>query len=626
MSLASLARTARVVHWRQSTAFALRRERPWILVSTASGCSVLVDAAMRHRNVGLQQYSSSSGKTCDEVIHKDEPVARRTSDDSTEEMQPYLFGSSNFRKMLHHQEMSRRKPNSMHNFNGRESKVLIEKKDTMEGKSRADSTRAGSKMKKIVDTGQGTPDVQISDGVEKRPRAATFPQSYDRHPSLNEAVNAQRPHQHRRRWSTKQRSPHQSKKQAIASDPPKPKLATSSWVLITNIPQTSNLSDLYQSLNDIIDHEIDKGIIDLDALENISQSDGGAFDALDAIGALDSFYSSYKIDDHNIPLWKPPDGSQPDNKCSVVQEARIHLSLHARPIGWFLRLPNRSVVHALLNHVQRAEEKQKLESNQGNLEQERREWMEALCEGVWTNLDNTEEMGQSKPNNENDNEKESEDEGEEDEDMNMLEKNPFDDGDEFGQIDADNYLQHYMNLHPYPTNSTMPQVDETFQHHLLKSGSKSVTLQEFFPDSLETLSSKDSPWEQHSFHVSPLLDLSDSVLRIEAFDWNTSLSDIQHLFRYYQMESVTPDSVESVPHGFPESFGWLINRNRNPDVLLEGGFKSHTAEGDAEKKARAPVFLLRFASPSDARMAVRDKDGHQLLTRNISAKQYPRQG
>eukprot|EP00984_Skeletonema_dohrnii_P023889 scaffold12991_cov80-Skeletonema_dohrnii-CCMP3373.AAC.3 len=171
-----------------------------------------------------------------------------------------------------------------------------------------------------------------------------------------------------------------SSKKLSDNDAKPRKVASSDWILVSNIPPMSKLSDIISGIEKIIAFEMDKGVIDLDKIDeyvssgvNLKQRRGN----LDKIGARKSFYATEQIDlSSGIPLWAPDleDGELPSH---MVMEARLHLSQHARPKGWFLRLPSRSIVHAILNHNREAEkplalERRRMKSEEDYVKSERR--------------------------------------------------------------------------------------------------------------------------------------------------------------------------------------------------------------------------------------------------------------
>ena len=129
-----------------------------------------------------------------------------------------------------------------------------------------------------------------------------------------------------------------------------------------------------------------------------------------------------------------------------------------------------------------------------------------------------------------------------------------------------------------------------------------------------------------------MLNLSDSVVRVETTDLKVNAGDIRYLFRGYDLESVYPDSegkagLPSRLSELPLSLGWNIRSHGNVDLLVRGAsarFARDTHAG-GPPRARHHAFFVRFASPSDARMAVRDQDGSHYRDLGVSMVQYPRQ-
>jgi hypothetical protein len=90
-------------------------------------------------------------------------------------------------------------------------------------------------------------------------------------------------------------------------------LPTGSWVIIRNIPPMSTLTDLLQSINEVMDPLADVGIVDLDA------------------------------------VWKKGQVSMlPRDLQEWVRSAHIVLSSHGRPSGWRVEFCNRSAAHAFV--------------------------------------------------------------------------------------------------------------------------------------------------------------------------------------------------------------------------------------------------------------------------------------
>ncbi|GKY92717.1 hypothetical protein MPSEU_000241800 [Mayamaea pseudoterrestris] len=103
-------------------------------------------------------------------------------------------------------------------------------------------------------------------------------------------------------------------------------VASSSWIMIENIPPISSLHNMLAGIEDaLISQQERRGILDLDAVWSASQQS-----------------------DSNPPIIDIPQG---DVRC-VVDKALVVLSPFGRPTGWKIRLANRSLVHALLlQHV-----------------------------------------------------------------------------------------------------------------------------------------------------------------------------------------------------------------------------------------------------------------------------------
>ena len=128
--------------------------------------------------------------------------------------------------------------------------------------------------------------------------------------------------------------------QGYQSESSKPRpIPQSSWVFIPRVPRQATLDDLLNGIQLVVQQELERGILDLDKLavsiqnQQQDQENGGLED-----------------NDHPSPLiryWKNDDQKYPPH---LVLEARSHLEKLKKHTGWFLRFPNRSVVHALLEH------------------------------------------------------------------------------------------------------------------------------------------------------------------------------------------------------------------------------------------------------------------------------------
>lgn len=406
-------------------------------------------------------------------------------------------------------------------------------------------------------------------------------------------------------------------------------VATSEWIQVSSTPPMSKLSDLLPSLNQILEFEQQKGIIDLNVLESLKHNSSArsVFRSLDELDGSNSLYTTEVISDGRtaIPLWTPTssDNSQHSymlDACPMIQEARIQLSICAHPVGWFLRLPCRSVVNAVLNHVCLANN-QLLNSVQiSSLKHERKKWREGLWKGVYAEYESCAEVKDMQLALENDHLDEKEmmwgyGNLEQDEECSLLESAAVRESDPGTAYDQNNegkrYLQSYIQKHPFPS-----QLLRLSSYRPLKSGSKIVSVREFTPLMSEFTDEKHIPWDQCAFYLSPLLNISDSVIRLETSDLYLSEEDIQQIFRGYDLKSI-PEIIESatLPYGFDafiRALGWNIASGSNVDMTAKGNYEPNeniSMRGRTKKMTRREktnTFLVRFASPSEARMAIRD--------------------
>jgi hypothetical protein len=449
-------------------------------------------------------------------------------------------------------------------------------------------------------------------------------------------------HHERHRWRSRKAPTVAVPKNADSTNR---KVSTSEWILISGTPPTSKLSDLFPCLDQIIDYELQKGIIDLDALQDPRNCDSHArANALNEVGALDTLYPKRRIDNGNsdIPLWSPylSDHQSVSDAHSMILEARIQLSYRARPMGWFLKLPNRSVVHAVLNHVRCAQQNIRYSPNEGgNLRQQRREWRQGLWKGVYADYESAAEKKEvqmvleleensGKELTWSDSSLESASEGG-NEVMVTSET-------EESQDDLDSYIKRYLQAHPYPNQFSTQNAQQPSPYQNMKSGSTILGIREFspYPTDISSFSKEYIPWEQHAFHLWPHLNLSDSVVRVETSDLATNEADVQFFFRGYDLRSVPVEKTPSISvlpscfTDFPKSIGWNAKSNNNVDLLVEGihapkyNPSSDRGRGNTIRASRH-TFLVRFASPADARMAVRDSNGKLHDGHRWSVFQYP---
>lgn len=123
----------------------------------------------------------------------------------------------------------------------------------------------------------------------------------------------------------------------------------SSWVYIPKVPRYSSLNDILCGIQVALDEEKQNGILDLDLLtESIKQQQQqqnlNSFENQAGNNESgNSFVSPNVYWDYN--MFDPP---LPPH---MVLEARSFLNKYTlKHSGWYLRFPNKSVVHALLEH------------------------------------------------------------------------------------------------------------------------------------------------------------------------------------------------------------------------------------------------------------------------------------
>ncbi|KAL7473151.1 hypothetical protein ACHAXS_013546 [Conticribra weissflogii] len=442
---------------------------------------------------------------------------------------------------------------------------------------------------------------------------------------------------------------------------------SSEWLLVTNIPMMSQLSDILPGLSKIVEFELQKGIIDLDALEGSETP------------------TDISHEHGEIPLWKSP-GSIPTFSSvfnekplppHMVLEARILLSYRARPVGWFLRFPNRSVVNAILNHFEEAKRRQ-IESNtitkrfgekeslEKHLKQRRYRWRDRLWKEVLGNVRHESDR------------KGAQGEGH---DMELLQgrqdiidamgRNETSDNEEENNANSDECEYSLSSGRSLPSHLVDPILlrgENMEGYHLLKCGMETLNVREFKPRKFDDAmpsddenKNGDNSWAQHFFHLGPSLDLSDSVIRVDIDGRDKpSLDEIKYFFRAYDMKGIYPvdttsDDTAEIPSTTPvptiysesaQSIGWtlppkiddgqFLSPQSNVDFLIRGfGHMKFDERGENEnsnlllnssvKRPYKSSFLVRLASPAEARMAVREKLGVEFMGSRIMVSQFPRQ-
>ena len=125
---------------------------------------------------------------------------------------------------------------------------------------------------------------------------------------------------------------------------PRP-IATTSWICVQNIPPSSILEDVADCIARVMQREIDSGIIDLDKAEQFVEDQ-----EVDVEGEKNEKETTPSPSMEELPFWDPSLHDASLNG-SYIQEARLLLSVLGRPSGWYLRMPDRSCVQAILSHA-----------------------------------------------------------------------------------------------------------------------------------------------------------------------------------------------------------------------------------------------------------------------------------
>ena len=187
-------------------------------------------------------------------------------------------------------------------------------------------------------------------------------------------------------------------------------------------------------------------------------------------------------------------------------------------------------------------------------------------------------------------------------------------------------------------STAVSSVESVFGLHRLKCWSSSLTIREFSPTSSPGRENS-SAWEQHSFHLGNMLELSDSCVRVETSSLNVSVDDIKYLFRAFDVTSIYPEASESkiqLPPSFsqlPKSIGWNLRRyeldyngnsHHDVDILVKGKRNIGNQQTSYINYPRSHTFLIRFASPADARMAIRTNQDITFKGSRMMLAQYPR--
>ena len=140
-------------------------------------------------------------------------------------------------------------------------------------------------------------------------------------------------------------APRKQKEQPRQSRP-RP-IATTPWLCVQNIPPSSLLEDIADCIARAMQREIESGIIDLDKAEQFVEGQNETMnDKEGKVDGKDEMTASVE----DLPFWDPSEHDSSLNG-SYIQEARLLLSVLGRPCGWYLRMPDRCCVQAILSHA-----------------------------------------------------------------------------------------------------------------------------------------------------------------------------------------------------------------------------------------------------------------------------------
>lgn len=121
-----------------------------------------------------------------------------------------------------------------------------------------------------------------------------------------------------------------------------------SWICVKGAPPLSTLDDILREFTRIMAVETKIGILDLDEAEKQLRKQ------MNVNLLPNQDITDNEVISPTLPLWDPSSSllhSAHPLPTHMVLEAHMMLSTLGRPNGWFLRLPNRSCVHAILSHI-----------------------------------------------------------------------------------------------------------------------------------------------------------------------------------------------------------------------------------------------------------------------------------
>ena len=361
------------------------------------------------------------------------------------------------------------------------------------------------------------------------------------------------------------------------------------WVEVSNIAPLSRLDDLLVDVQRIMSTELSVGIVDMDRAEEMLNhpSDHDDVDGDDDGDDNDNDDNDDNDNDDTpqpLPCWEPDETLPPH----MVLEAHIMLSTLKRPMGWYLRFPNRSCVHALLSHIDESvklEKEYKRMKTALNVEQNRKKKKK-----------HGNGHGHGHGNGHGDNDNGDDDEDEDDNDN---------DNDELPEFSWKDY-------------ATRP----------LMCGWKRVKVEPFY-------------WSQirkkggHPFYDDIKYTIGDNTIRVENCSKETEIDDVKFFFHRYDLQDersigigvqnadadADADADTDADVNVNVDDGGTGDASMTPAVQL----LQKNNNGAPNIALETNTFIVNFASVDDARTAVREKQSVEFMGRRIRLAQYSRQ-
>ena len=479
---------------------------------------------------------------------------------------------------------------------------------------------------------------------------------------------------------------HNNSNNNSASREPKPRLGTkATWLVIYDVPPLATLDDVLEEIQRVVTTELNRGMIDLTRTESLlydtwthSDIDISSKDeeeqthySLDTISEADvdiGVNISLQEDDDEddqldeddqgdeegdsrgrfvFPLWTPSSFTQSNVTLPhhLVLEAHIMLSTLARPMGWYLKFPDRSVVHAILKHLEEAEKLR--ETFKKDQKRKRMQRKKELKNKTNETLDY--ETYNNAPN--------------------FIEYDNDSHPHELFQ-DADKQLFSWKShttrplicagkeLHVAPFYF-MEQIHTRKNHTTHSSISSSSTYRQFITPPIPTKQDVLSVPNMFSipFYHPCKTFVDETVLRLENCSMDSTVDDVRYFFRRFDLKHDPKSSIPSILliggplfiHGHREDVSRSqsheeqfagIDQLENPGNTKHSKDQTHvpsTANGfkiKTENKGpttnkiptitplTTQTFLVRFQASADARAAIRELQFAEFMGKKIKLAQY----